>query len=116
VWVAAERRELFTALGDAATAPAALIEIVRGRLEGLGPVTAQAIAASLRWDVAGIELALVALQTEGFAMRGQFTPGSAAIPEWCERRLLARIHRYTVNRLARRNRAGAGARLSALSL
>jgi ATP-dependent Lhr-like helicase len=98
VWVAAERRELFTALGDAAAAPAALIEIVRGRLEGLGPVTAQAIAESLRWDVAGIELALVALQAEGFAMRGQFTPGAPGA-EWCERRLLARIHRYTVNRL-----------------
>jgi ATP-dependent Lhr-like helicase len=98
VWVAAERRDLFTALDDEAAAPAALVEIVRGRLEGLGPVTAQSIADSLRWDVAGIELALVALQTEGFAMRGQFTPG-APDPEWCERRLLARIHRYTVNRL-----------------
>ena len=98
VWVAAERRELFSALGDEATAPAALVEIVRGRLEGLGPVTAHAIAASLSWDVARIDEALIALQTEGFAMRGHFTPG-ASDPEWCERRLLARIHRYTVNRL-----------------
>ena len=46
----------------------------------------------------GIDQALVALQTEGFAMRGRFTPGAAG-DEWCERRLLARIHRYTVNRL-----------------
>jgi ATP-dependent Lhr-like helicase len=42
--------------------------------------------------------ALVALQTEGFAMRGRFTPG-AAVDEWCERALLARINRYTVKRL-----------------
>jgi ATP-dependent Lhr-like helicase len=33
-------------------------------------------------------------------MRGQFTPGAAEV-EWCERRLLARIHRYTVRRLRR---------------
>src|SRR5207237_762307 len=42
--------------------------------------------------------ALTALETEGFAMRGRFTPG-AETEEWCERRLLARIHRYTVGRL-----------------
>ena len=98
VWVAAERRALFATLGAEASAPAALIEIVRGRLEGLGPVTAQAIAASLAFDVAAVDQALMALQTEGFAMRGRFTPGAAG-DEWCERRLLARIHRYTVNRL-----------------
>ena len=32
-------------------------------------------------------------------MRGRFTPGPRQASEWCERRLLARIHRYTVNRL-----------------
>ena len=45
---------------------------------------------------------MAALEAEGFAMRGRFTPGAAreeAPEEWCERRLLARIHRYTVNRL-----------------
>ena len=42
--------------------------------------------------------ALIALEAEGFAMRGRFTPG-AAEEEWCERRLLARIHRYTIKRL-----------------
>ena len=98
LWVAAERRALFTALDAAATAPAAMIEIVRGRLEGSGPVTAHAIAGALGTDAAGIDQAFLALQTEGFALRGRFTPGAAS-DEWCERRLLARIHRYTVNRL-----------------
>jgi ATP-dependent Lhr-like helicase len=42
--------------------------------------------------------ALAALEAEGFAMRGRFTPG-AAKDEWCERGLLARINRYTVKRL-----------------
>jgi ATP-dependent Lhr-like helicase len=98
VWVAAERRELFMALQEEASRDAALVEIVRGRLEGLGPVTAHTIAASLSMAVTGIDLALLALQNEGFAMRGRFSP-AASTDEWCERRLLARIHRYTVNRL-----------------
>src|SRR5262249_47554835 len=45
-----------------------------------------------------IAAALIALEGEGFALRGRFTPGQNAA-EWCERRLLARIHRYTVKRL-----------------
>ena len=40
----------------------------------------------------------VALEAEGFALRGRFTP-AADEDEWCERRLLARIHRYTIKRL-----------------
>jgi len=47
-----------------------------------------------------IDTALAALETEGYAMRGQFTPGTKDT-EWCERHLLARIHRYTVKRLRR---------------
>jgi ATP-dependent Lhr-like helicase len=41
---------------------------------------------------------LAALQAEGFAMRGQFSPDASA-EEWCERRLLSRIHHYTLKRL-----------------
>src|SRR5690606_6513066 len=44
------------------------------------------------------EAALFALEAEGTVMRGRFTP-DAKEEEWCERRILARIHRYTVNRL-----------------
>jgi ATP-dependent Lhr-like helicase len=70
----------------------------------LGPVTASAIADSLALPASRINIALAALEAEGFAMRGRFTPGAAqglgaAEDEWCERRLLARIHRYTVKRL-----------------
>jgi ATP-dependent Lhr-like helicase len=92
LWVAAERRALFAALDDS------LVDIVRGRLEGLGPVTAAQIAGSLGLTEAQINGALIALESEGFAMRGHFTNESLA-EEWCERRLLARIHRYTVKRL-----------------
>jgi ATP-dependent helicase Lhr and Lhr-like helicase len=97
LWLATERCELFAEL-EGATADRALVEIVRGRLEGLGPVTVDALAAPLAVPPARIDAALAALQAEGFALRGRFTPGAAA-EEWCERRLLARIHRYTVKRL-----------------
>ena len=81
------------------TAEGALVEVLRGRLEGLGPSTAQALAGSLELPVARIDAALAALQAEGFAMRGAFTSETLQANEWCERRLLARIHRYTVKRL-----------------
>jgi ATP-dependent helicase Lhr and Lhr-like helicase len=115
LWVTAERLPLFRAIfPEAATTPPidvpttyekqwdteeALVEVVRGRLEGVGPVTSAAIATSLGLPVSRIDTALAALQREGFAMRGQFTPTAVADSEWCERRLLARIHRYTVKRL-----------------
>ncbi len=102
VWIAAERRTLFQSLP---LSDAALVEIVRGRLEGLGPIRASEIAESLALPAFRIDIALAALEAEGFAMRGRFGPGGAqdsagrAEEQWCERRLLARIHRYTVKRL-----------------
>ena len=71
---------------------------MRGRLEGLGPSTEGALAGALGFERSEVTAALVALETEGLVMRGRFTPG-ASEQEWCERRLLARIHRYTVKRL-----------------
>jgi ATP-dependent Lhr-like helicase len=96
IWVPTERRALFEPVLP--SSDEALREIVRGRLEGLGPVTASALAESLGLPVEPLNAALLALQTEGFALRGHFTP-QAAEEEWCERGLLARIHRYTVKRL-----------------
>ena len=78
----------------------ALVEILRDRLQGLGPVTASALAAPLGLATTEVEAALVRLENEGSVMRGRFSP-DAAETEWCERRLLARIHRYTVIRLRR---------------
>jgi ATP-dependent Lhr-like helicase len=76
----------------------ALIELVRGRLEGQGPTTLPVLAATFGLETETIKAALISLETEGFALAGHFTPGGAD-REWCERRLLARIHRYTINRL-----------------
>ncbi len=87
------------------TREAALVEIVRDRLQGLGPVTASDLAASLGLAASQVEVALLELESEGSVMRGSFTPVDGTPVEdqreWCERRLLARIHRYTVNRLRR---------------
>jgi ATP-dependent helicase Lhr and Lhr-like helicase len=192
-WVAAEQLPLLRALHSGASltpsieAPAeyaerawsreeATIEVIRARLQGLGPVTVDALAASLGCGAAAVQAALLALEAEGFVLRGQFSSidriseptllhrdvrmsraqdaqerpplppatcrdtlgsretGSRERPEgrgegarlsltpipspegrgdqadarlsraplnieWCERRLLARIHRYTVERL-----------------
>jgi ATP-dependent Lhr-like helicase len=56
------------------------------------------LAVTLGVAHADVEAALLALESEGAILRGTFTPGSRVL-EWCDRRLLARIHRYTLNRL-----------------
>ena len=80
------------------TAEDALVEIVRGRLEGSGPVTVQQLIDSSGLNKLEIETALLRLEAEGFVIRGKFTPGTTET-EWSARRLLARIHSYTLNRL-----------------
>jgi len=77
----------------------ALREILRRRLEGLGPVTAQRLALEADLKLSAIEVALIGLETEGFVFRGHYGPvaeGAEKELEWCERRLLQRIHRYTI--------------------
>ena len=115
MWVAAERLPEVLALHPAATleppiaAPPsraqrrwtredALVELLRGRLSITGPVTAAALAESMLVAEPDVESALLALESEGVVLRGTFTPGVHLL-EWCDRRLLSRIHRYTLNRL-----------------
>src|SRR5690606_37591372 len=120
LWVAAERLpELRAAVGDALTiegspamvrgarqdwtAEEALVELLRSRLDVHGPTTVGAIAGWTRDGELGntpqaTEPALLAIENEGRILRGYFTPGGTEL-EWCDRRLLARIHRYTLDRL-----------------
>ncbi len=78
----------------------ALREIMRRRLEGLGPVTARQLASDACVRLQEVEVALLGLETEGFVFRGRYSPAieesSEPEEEWCERRLLQRIHRYTI--------------------
>ncbi|HET8713666.1 MAG TPA: DEAD/DEAH box helicase [Gemmatimonadales bacterium] len=76
----------------------AIRELIRGRLEVVGPTTAGDLAAALGLPPGDVEFALAALEHEGFVLRGRFSAGVEGL-EWCERRLLARIHRYTLDRL-----------------
>ncbi|HEU5171825.1 MAG TPA: DEAD/DEAH box helicase [Gemmatimonadales bacterium] len=92
LWLAAER---LTELDDAR-------EMLRGRLSIAGPATAAALAAALGVAEPDAEQALLQLEAEGVVLRGRFSrrpEGAATELEWCDRRLLARIHRYTLNRL-----------------
>jgi ATP-dependent Lhr-like helicase len=83
---------------EAAREPLAM---VRGRLEALGPVVLESAEASA---AAGLPVLppsdrqpLLALEAQGVVLRCRI----AATEAWCERRLLARIHRYTIERLRR---------------
>ena len=79
----------------------ALTELVRSRLDSSGPLTCRELCRRLRIPEAGATAALHALEAEGHTLRGRFRPG-AEETEWCERGLLARIHRMTLGRLRRR--------------
>ena len=73
----------------------AIVELIRGRMTILGPTTAGALASSLSITDSDANAALLTLESEGAILRGTFEGPN----EWCDRRLLARIHRYTLNRL-----------------
>jgi ATP-dependent Lhr-like helicase len=75
------------------------IDLLASRLEVLGPVMERALWSS-RTPQGGNDPGslLLSLEGQGRILRGRFTPGAAEI-EWCDRRLLARIHRYTLSRL-----------------
>ena len=114
-WIAAERiPEILAVHPDAVLDPAispppsrasrswtrdeALSGILRGRLALSGPITVDQLAASFGVAPPETETALLDLEAQGIVLRGHFTPGAEAT-EWCDRVLLARIHRYTLNRL-----------------
>jgi ATP-dependent Lhr-like helicase len=111
--------------GDAAsrvsTADDAVLTAVQGWMTHLGPTTASEIGELLGLPATEIEKALLRIEASGAILRGTFRPSDsrpgerrtalartaeggcppAESPhdhetEWCERRLLARIHRLTV--------------------
>ncbi|HEY4902711.1 MAG TPA: DEAD/DEAH box helicase [Candidatus Sulfotelmatobacter sp.] len=125
-WVAAERAQSFEKLfPDAKFVPPltqvesadlsrddALLALVTGWMSHLGPVTASQLGEALGLPASAIEQALLRMEAGGTVLRGNFTgatsrtgvsaPHQATAPpetEWCERRLLARIHRLTLGTL-----------------
>ena len=77
----------------------AFAEILRGWLESSGPLTTQEMVERFGVDRTMIETALIRLETEGQLLRGRFRGGEQE--EWCNRRVLARIHRRTIGQLRR---------------
>jgi ATP-dependent Lhr-like helicase len=115
LWAAAERLDLarlvypaagiappICAIATSAAPPddrdAALAEILRGWLESSGPVTVAGLATRLALAAADVERALIRLETEGQVLRGRFRSSDE---EWCNRRVLSRIHRLTLGTLRR---------------
>jgi ATP-dependent Lhr-like helicase len=115
-WVPAERLALARVLyQDATMAPdiqaidrgplpdreSAAAEVLRGWLESTGPTTATEMAKCLAMPRDLVEAALVRLESEGQILRGRFGSTEHIETGWCNRRLLARIHRLTIGRLRR---------------
>lgn len=112
-WIATEKKKVFTAvfpstrfesdLPDVGTpAPGkedALLALVTGWISHSGPVTAQILSDALGIAMPDIDQALLRLEASGAILRGNFTGTSGAETEWCDRRLLARIHRLTLGTL-----------------
>jgi ATP-dependent helicase Lhr and Lhr-like helicase len=115
LWIAAERLAELLAVFPAAdlqpriaappgraaiswTREAALVELLRGRMAFAGPTTAAAAGRPFGLSDADADAALLALEADGVVLRGSFTAAPEGL-EWCDRRLLARIHRLTLNRL-----------------
>ena len=122
-WVAAERARSFQALFPSARFEQSLAEVelgtvsrdeafltlVTGWMSYVGPVTASQLGDVLGMAVSDVEKALLRMEASGTVLRGKFTSAAGArtgVPaphepetEWCERRLLARIHRLTVGML-----------------
>jgi ATP-dependent Lhr-like helicase len=80
----------------------AVLAVVRGHAEVEGPFVPASLASRLGLDASDVLVAVARLEGEGLLLRGRFTPsglGERPEEEMCDRRLLARIHRYTLDRL-----------------
>ncbi|HXV60971.1 MAG TPA: DEAD/DEAH box helicase [Vicinamibacteria bacterium] len=115
-WLAAERRALVEKAipqGELASElawipgtsveseEAAAVSIVRGWLDSTGPRKASFFVEKLGLRDGLVQTALLTLEAEGQVLRGSFTGDSGGEVEWCQRRILARIHRLTLGRLRR---------------
>jgi ATP-dependent Lhr-like helicase len=114
-WVAAERlrtfAQVFPSAGfvefplpdfespSAANREDALLSLVSGWIAHSGPVTADQLATLLALPASDIDKSFLRLESSGIVLRGKFTDPASPDTEWCERRLLARIHKLTLGGL-----------------
>ena len=120
-WVAAERAEVFRQIYPEATfeqnlppvsTPAAgrteaLTAMAQGWMQHIGPTSVPELAERLSVDAGDLHEAMLRLEATGAILRGTFRPSNLELrtshvpEEWCDRRLLARIHGLTLGRLRR---------------
>ena len=112
-WVAAERLRAFAQIfplshfaapppdveEQAGSRDDTLLALINGWVSHAGPVTAQQLSNVLSLPVSDIDTALLRLESSGVVLRGKFTDPRSDQTEWCERRLLMRIHRLTLGQL-----------------
>ena len=112
-WVAAERAQVFRQVFPAAVFASELPEVpsaeisreeaqlamVTGWISHSGPIAAKQLAEITGLSASDVERALLRLETSGIILRGKFSDPSSVETEWCERRLLARIHQLTLGQL-----------------
>ena len=78
----------------------ALLTLIRGWVECSGPFTCAEMASNLGLDVSDVAYAVAQLEVQGLVLRGKFRP-NVDQEEFCDRRILARIHRSTIGGLRR---------------
>ena len=104
-WIATERLNPVLALfekADSVTNCEIVLKCVQGWLQILGPATANAISTTTGIAAGDIFQALLTMEMQGLALRGAFEHALTEVPhevEWCERRILQRIHRLTLGTL-----------------
>jgi ATP-dependent Lhr-like helicase len=112
-WVAAERVKAFEQIYPGARFESRLpeldstdksreevvLDMATGWMQHTGPVTVGDLGSVLGLASADGEKAMLRLEAAGAVLRGQFTDSAPGETEWCDRRLLARIHRLTLGSL-----------------
>jgi ATP-dependent helicase Lhr and Lhr-like helicase len=89
-WVATERADVVDDV-DA---------VLLGWMDSIGPSTSRQIADRIGFSIEDLDIALARLEGQGQIFRGHFRHKDGDI-EWCNRRILARIHRATLGKLRR---------------
>jgi ATP-dependent helicase Lhr and Lhr-like helicase len=126
-WVAPERAATFAALFPTAhfeiplpevethrpTTEDALLACVTGWMAHVGPITSVALGEFLGIAANEIEKTFLRLEANGSILRGRFTDSAGEETEWCDRRLLARIHRLTLGTLRRQIQPASAAQFMA---
>jgi ATP-dependent Lhr-like helicase len=118
-WVAAERANVFARIYanaqfgsplpaldlPAVSTEDAMLALVQGWFGHAGPITSSQLGNVVELPAREIERVFLRLEAGGAILRGKFTTTRGEETEWCERRLLARIHRLTLGEIRKQVQA-----------